>query len=228
MFGDFGKELVMKKILPVILALFVLINLGFSQDEGAAKNRAGQKGLLFTLAGLGDFGVTGNLLGIALPTGGSASQKMAGIGMKFYLSGKWVFRGTVHVGYVKVDASNSPGGGNSTSTTVGFAPGLEYHFVNAKTVTAYIGGSAGVGYYRATSTDPYYGSSTAFTGTVFSLAALFGAELFLSENLSLGAEYQLGGTYQTGKSQMGASSNNLPKTLSLGISTVAVTAAIYW
>jgi opacity protein-like surface antigen len=219
----------MKRFLPLGLVLLIVTHSVFAQDAGGTVNRASQKGLLFTLAGLGDFGVSGSLLGVAVPNGAS-SQKMAGLGMKFYLSQKWAIRGSLHLGLVQTQMQSSSGTLKSTVTTIGFAPGVEYHFITTKAVTAYFGGAAAFGLYNSSSPADVFGSpyTTTVKGTVYSLALLFGAEFFLADNISLGAEYQLGANYTTGNTVSGSYTQDAPKTLSLGINTLAVTVAIYW
>ena len=220
----------MRRIFPLGLVLLIAANSVFAQDAGAAVNRANQKGLLFTLAGLGDFGVTGNLLGVAVPTSTASSQKLAGLGLKYYLSPKWAIRGSLHFGLVQTEVQSSAGSYKITVSTVGFAPGVEYHFVNTKAVTAYFGGAAAFGLYNNSIPADPSGENPSVTiqGMVYSLAFLFGVEFFLAENLSLGAEYQLGANYTSGKSDYGPNSQDWPKTLNLGISALAATLAVYW
>jgi opacity protein-like surface antigen len=220
----------MRRIFPLGLVLLIVANSVFAQDAGATVNRANQKGLLFTLAGLGDFGVTGNLLGVAVPTSTASSQKLAGLGLKYYLSPKLAVRGSIHLGLVQTESQLTTGTKKTTVSTIGFAPGVEYHFVNTKAVTAYFGGAAAFGLFNTSvPADPdSEGSGYKFKGMVYSLALLFGVEFFLADNLSLGAEYQLGANYTSGKSEYGPNSYDLPKTLNLGISALAATLAVYW
>ena len=220
----------MKRILPLGLVLLIVAHSVFAQDTRETVDRARKTGLLFTLAGLGDFGVSGNILGVAVPTGSSSSQKMAGLGLKFYLSSKWAIRGSLHFGLVQVDASATTGTSKSTVYTFGFAPGLEYHFVNTKAVTAYFGGAAAFGLYNSSTPADAFGGSyaTKVKGMVYSLALLFGVEFFLAENVSLGAEYQLGANYTSGTTDSGTRTTNMPKALNLGINAIAATLAVYW
>jgi opacity protein-like surface antigen len=219
----------MRKLVALSLAVFLAGTLAFSQDEPAAVSRAKKKGLLFTVSGLGDFGVKGNLLGVSVPTSSAVSQDLAGLGLKYYLSPKMAIRGALHLGYTQVDTNTAAGTQKVKTTVVGFAPGLEYHFVNTKAVTAYFGGAAAFGLFKSsTPTDPSGNSpDLKFQGIVYSLALLMGVEFFLAENLSLGAEYQLGASATSGKYE-GSFSRDLPKTLSLGIHSIAATLALYW
>jgi opacity protein-like surface antigen len=220
----------MRRIFPLGLALLIIAQTAFAQDAGATVNRARQKGLLFTLAGLGNFGVNGNLLGVAVPSGTASSQNLAGRGFKYYLSTRMAVRGALHFGLVQTDTQTTAGTSTTKVTTIGFAPGVEYHFVNTKAVTAYFGGAAAFGFYNSSMpADPFFQSATTtFKGMVYSLAFLFGVEFFLAENVSLGAEYQLGANFTSGKTEIGPTSRDLPKTLRLGISALAATLAIYW
>jgi len=204
----------------------------FSEDEPTAINRAKQKGLLFTMTGLGDFGVSGNLLGIAVPTSSASSQKLAGLGMKYYLSNKIAIRGALHLGWAQTETQSAAGSLKTTTTIIGIAPGMEYHFLNTKAVSAYFGGAAAAGVYNSTNPSSYdaMGNPTVgkVQGMIYSLAFLLGAEFFLAENISLGAEYQIAATSTSGKTEAGTSSKDFPKTLNLGINSIAATLAIYW
>jgi opacity protein-like surface antigen len=220
----------MRRIFPLGLALLIIAPVMFAQDAGATVNRARQKGLLFTIEGLGNFGVSGNLLGVAVPSGTATSQTLAGLGFKYYLSQKIAVRGALHFGLVKIDTQTAEGTVTAKVTSIGFAPGVEYHFVNTKAVTAYFGGAAAFGLYDSSSPAnlDLFSVATTFKGMVYSLALLFGAEFFLAENVSLGAEYQLGANFTSGKTEMGVTVRDLPKTLRLGISALAATLAVYW
>lgn len=165
----------MRRIFPLGLALLIIAHTAFAQDAGATVNRARQKGLLFTLAGLDNFGVSGNLLRVAVPSGTASSQNLAGRGFKYYLSTRMAVRGALHFGLVQTDTQTTAGTSTTKVTTIGFAPGVEF---------------------------------------------------FLAENVSLGAEYQLGANFTSGKTEIGPTSRDLPKTLRLGISALAATLAI--
>jgi hypothetical protein len=214
----------MKKIM--IFAISILAVAPWIFPQQAAVPNHGNTALMFSIAGLGDFGIGGVPLGIAVPTARVASIPLSGLGLKFYLSDKVAVRGLLMAGYVGTNENKD------TTLTVGIAPALEYHFVRTPKVGVYIGGALAMGYYQhkiPSSND--YGDNypeQKTTGTVFGLAFLLGAEFFPLENFSLGLEYQIGVSVTGGKYQAGSVSTDFPKSIAFGIGTAAVTAAIYW
>lgn len=214
----------MKRLAGLICMLMIFAAAAAAQETAATANPRSHA-FVFTVAGLGDFQVGGSALGIAVPSGTNQTQRLAGLGYKFYISDKMAVRAALHVGYATSEASSFTGSTKTTALSVGLAPGLEYHFIKTRSVTAYYGLAAAVGYYSADKPGEFYQSTTTkFTGTVYSAALLAGVEFFPLEAVSLGAEYQLSVSASSGKSAGAA----IPKTLAVGVSIVAASLSIYW
>jgi len=165
--------------------------------------------LVFSMSGLGNFGIGGVPFGVNVPLGSSPEAPfeeapLAGLGIKSFLGERLAVRGFFQFGWSSLDE------GRTQTYLIGLAPGLEYHWVKTQGEP---GGS---------------GSTRKYAGNVYGLAALLGVEYFPVPNVSFGAEYQLLAAATSGKTESGATVTDLPKELSVGLGTVAVMLAVYW
>jgi hypothetical protein len=187
--------------------------------------------LVFSMSGLGNFGIGGVPFGVNVPLGSSPEAPfeeapLAGLGIKSFLGERLAVRGFFQFGWSSLDE------GRTQTYLIGLAPGLEYHWVKTKFVHAYVGGAAPIAIYRSTQKTQGEpggsGSTRKYAGNVYGLAALLGVEYFPVPNVSFGAEYQLLAAATSGKTESGTTVTDLPKELSVGLGTVAVMLAVYW
>jgi opacity protein-like surface antigen len=213
----------MKKILLILVVIAIATCLSFAGDPNV---KAGDKALMFSIKGFGEFGVGG--LGMpAFETGENdpAQVTLYGFGMKYFLADNIALRGIFDFAY---ESHEIPENKTVSTTFFGFVPGLEYHIVNTNSVTAYLGGAIAFEMSKETS-KPVLGDETSNSGTIIGVAGLMGAEFFPWDNVSLGAEYMLGFSSQTttetdteGKDTDGDSWTKF------GIQSAAVTLSIYF
>ena len=216
----------MKKDWLCFVGILTVLGVGRAA-EVPAQSRDPRTALVFSLSGLGDFGIGGVPFGVNIPLGTSDANPLTGLGLKTFLSDRLAVRGLLHLGWTSLDE------GKTQTYIVGLAPGLEYHWVKTKTIHAYIGAAAAFGISRSTQTGFSGGEGggdrdTKYSGNVIGVSGLLGVEVFAFKNLSLGAEYQLRGTATSGKMEYGSVSSDLPKNFSIGLGTVAAMLAVYW
>ena len=233
----------MKKLLVVMLAIFMVCGVVLAQDfQPAAKS--GAKSLNFTFAGLGGFGIG--------PAGVNG-----GFGVSYFMSNDAALRLGLQI---KSNSSTQPWNdpsGNGTNpgadgSTSNFALGvgidyLMYMYSMTPRVKPYMG--LGV-FVTMNSSDTKFQISNAAAngqatetkngngneGLTFGAAGIAGAEFFLYSELSLSAEYQLNLISMTSKSDRTQSSKGLSdvttkqggSTQILGFGTVGATLHIYF
>lgn len=198
------------------------------------KTKTGDKSLQFTIGGLGNFDVGSAvvatstfLTGATPPNSQTGSAKLTGFGGKWYLSEDMALRGAVNLSKTSLSQSVAGGENEASFTTIGLAPGVEWHFVKSGSVTAYWGGTGQIGWAQI-SAKQAGGTEQKLSATVLGLAAILGVEFFAWENISFGAEYQLGFNHTSTKSESGASSTNGPSFTTWGIQNYAVSLGVYF
>jgi hypothetical protein len=197
---------------------------------------AGSKGVLFSFSGLANLG---------------AGTYEGGIGLKLYLSDYMAVRGIVLVSLYSTNTPANPGtgrigiDGTSSDNTFGVGGAIELHLTKSR-ISPYIGGGV---VFSTRSTENNGGPYTAAAGTtiiqtttknangmtMIKVGALGGVEYFVTNGVSLSAEYQLGLIYTSNKdrevSTTGAPTVTTPggSSTSIGITTAgALTLAIYF
>ena len=213
----------------VVTVLLMCVCVAFAAEP---KTKSGDKALMFTINGLGNFGVgsapvVGELY--SLDHNGSPDRHgLYGFGGKWYISDNTAFRGAVNFSWEKTETKSPQGTSENSETFIGFAPGLEWHFGTAGPVTGYFGGMAEFGWrkdnLKPAVTNPVESNGS---GTLFGVAAIMGAEYFPWDMVSLGAEYNLGFTTNSTKVEAGGTSTDGPTVTNIGIGSWAVTLSVY-
>jgi len=213
---------------PVLrfLTLFVVLAISFgvlSAQEVRPQTGAGSKAVLFEFSGLSNLGVA--------PFHG-------GVGLKYYLASMMALRGSIGVGYYSKTTKGDPGytDEKESTTDVPIGAGLEYHVLNAKNVSMYLGGELGVGLSSAsTSQSVPVGNperTTSGSTTTIGIGAILGVEYFISQSMSISGEYRLAFSTSSGsveqKSGGVSVKRDLPTETHLGTGTATLTVAIYF
>ncbi len=152
----------MKKLVLVLVTLFLLVGIVVAQDA-TPKNKQGDMGIMFGFSGLSILGV---------------DNYMSGVGIKYFIQDDLALRGGFGFATKSIpDVDENP-------MDFGLNAGVQYNFTSSGPVVGFFGGSLFFNSHKAQGiADP--------TNT-FGLLALFGAEWFPWNSVSLGAEYGLG------------------------------------
>lgn len=232
----------MNRFLLGLLTAFTVVSFATAQDT-KPKTSSGDKALLFSFNGFGDFGVNGaragsvpfTLLGFdTLFTGFRISQPVVGFGIKAYLSDNLAFRSALGLGS---SSQSTPRANDTTGKTddvtdliVGISPALEFHLAKAGPVTAYAGAFATFSAswnFSGDEADTLRGTTTK-SYTSIGGGALFGVEYFPWSAISLAAEYQLGVVASSGSVNNKGTSKDGKSYLDIGIGAFAVTLGVYF
>ena len=217
----------MRRLLLVLLVVAAFASMSFA---GSPMTNQGDKALTFVISGLGTFGVSGPAAA-SFPSGGFVSGTVYGAGGKYFLSKDMALRGVLAFSSTSVTDKVFNGTAYVDDKTSAFAialmPGLEWHFMNAATVSPYWGIEAQFGYLSSTHTPPAPANEDKVTGTQFGAAAFMGAEWYPWDGVSFMAEYQLGFATTSSKSESGGVSVDGPSVTSFGISSFAVGINLY-
>lgn len=215
------------RTLCIGLALLLVATL-LSAQENTPRTAQGDRALLFSINGFGDFGVSGSTAarvgsGGFADSGSGSVGAVYGIGAKYFIAPKNALRLAIGLGMTSQSGDSMSGG--ASSTAVGLSGAYEIHLVQTGPVTGYVGGFAAYG-SRSTSNGGEgfeYGSTT----SSISLGAMLGVEFFAWSSLSFGAEYQLGLRMNSSSTSAAGSTNDGPGTTEIGIGTVAVSLGVY-
>lgn len=184
------------------LVLFIPLASSLSQETGMQRATYGSPGssaLLFSFSGLANLG---------------ANAFDGGIGMKWYRSSPWAYRAGLQFAIASRDipATPPPGGtgtdGSVSAWRLGVGGAAEYHLGTGR-VSPFIGGGVGFSYTRTESKNAVTGGGAQTTirnningetvsgqtfegGMAISLYGMAGVEYFVSDEVSLAAEYRLG------------------------------------
>ncbi|HVK37343.1 MAG TPA: hypothetical protein VNA88_02340 [Candidatus Kapabacteria bacterium] len=217
------------KQLPAIIGGLLLFCATATAQEHSPRTAEGDRALLFSINGFGDFGVRG---AVAATVGASAvgdsgiggATPIYGIGAKYFVAPRTALRASFGLG-VSTRASDSGGGGGASSMALAIAPALEYHVVQSGPLTGYVGGFAS--YATRSSGSGGETSEYSTAATSISIGAMLGVEFFAWSVLSLGAEYQLGARFNSSSTTSAGTTTDAPGTTEVGIGTVAVRLGVY-
>jgi opacity protein-like surface antigen len=230
------EDVCMKRVLLVLVAMAVLVNVSFAADDVMPAAKAGAKSLNFTFAGLGGFGI-------------GAAGAGGGIGVSYFLNNDAALRLGLNIGTA---STTTPAAmiGNSDAKTSTFDVGIGADYLmysGMGRLRPYMGAGVQIT-MGSSSSEPSVPTPTpngtvtkttntrANDGLGFSLMGILGAEFWLWNEISLSAEYRPGliGITQKADSETtvqgqpnvtakGGSSTNI-----LGLGTTAVMLHIYW
>lgn len=159
----------------------------------------GAKGMLFSFSGLGNLNL---------------NQFEGGIGGKYAMTDAMMIRGGVQFAVAGRDVpANPPAGqtgtdGSVSATTFGLSGALEYHLTRTR-VSPYVGAGLGISFTSTESKNAVTGATAQtttknnaggevingtayFGGIMLGIFAAGGLEYFVTQNVSLGAEYRFG------------------------------------
>jgi outer membrane protein W len=176
----------MKKIVALVAILVLMTSMSFGQ-EFISSQASGAKALLFTWSGLANI---------------NATEYNGGIGVKLFLSDYMALRAQLQLGMSsQKDPALDPTGKEGTFdvTSLGIGAAIEYHLSKGR-VSPYVG--AGV-MFSTTSTEEKpataggaeqvtYKNFEDYAVTSIGIAAIIGAEYYITNGISLAAEYQIG------------------------------------
>ena len=233
----------MRTLFSTVLSLVILAPTLTAQNLP----ESGSAGLIFQIAGLGQFGVTGPTVGTTTltPLGLEPIEDLLadlglnipvyGIGAKFFLSDVFAFRAALGLNYTAKTTStptvDTAGNRSSIEHTdhlfIGaISPGFEYHFAQSGPVSGYVG--ALLSYSSGVKT---IGADTAQESSISSalmVGPILGAEFFAWDNFSFGAEYMLGFQSTSITSKVGDEESDGPSFTNIGTSSFAVRATLYF
>jgi opacity protein-like surface antigen len=219
-------------ILSILVVCVVACNVARAQST-TPKTSSGDKALLFSINGFGTFGVGSSLIG-SVPVGGDSDQvfPFVGFGMKLYISDRTALRGALGFG---LSSKSTPNGADSipkttsSTTTIGIAPAIEFHMMNAGPVSGYLGAFV-LFATSSSSTTPRGVDSlkSSGSGMTFGVGGILGAEFFPWSNISLAAEYQLGLSVTSTSSEFRNTTTDGPTITNVGIGSLAVILGVYW
>jgi hypothetical protein len=233
----------MRKFFLTLLLGLMFVGIAHAQDT-KPRTASGDKALMFSITGLGTFGIGGSYAGTLPVTlagfdtafddfGIRVAAPLYGFGMKFYLGDNVALRAAIGGGTSTV---STPRAGDSTGKTddvhdvyFGVAPALEFHIVNAGPVSVYTG--ATVNFSTTVHSSGDEADTIAYkkrSYSTFGGSAILGVEYFPFSALSLGAEYQLGVASTSSSSTAGKKESDGKSYLDIGISTLAVSLGVYF
>lgn len=232
----------MRRILLGLALTVTLCTAAYAQDT-KPHTASGDKALLFSINGFGDFGVSGSRAGSVPSTlfgidtifsGLRIAQPVLGFGMKYYLSDRTALRASVGFG---TTTASTPRANDTTGKTddvtdliLGVTPGIEFHMVNAGPVSGYLGAFVSLStssHKTGDEADTLIGTTTT-SYTSIGGGAVFGVEYFPWSAVSLGAEYQLGILSSSSSSTNKGKSKDGKSYLDIGIGAFAVTLGVYF
>ena len=221
----------MKKGMVVLacLALLITWNLALGADVIKPQTNQGDKALLFTINGLGDFGVGGAPAGFLVYSdeGGIGSESYTGVGFKTFISDGMAVR--IGVGYSSTSMTTETGDGDVVNglSMMTIQPAIEYHLYQAEAVSIYVGGGLSYTKFGISMEMPEMDKVTSSMSGI-GVAGLLGAEFYPWKNVSFAAEYQLGYASGSSSSDDGTDKIDGPKVSMIGIHTIGVTLAVHF
>ncbi len=231
----------MKRLLLVLFVSLCWMSIPLHAQNVTPKDKSGDKALLFSINGFGNFGVGSLVAGnVGITAGSTVSfSSIPGAGIRYYLADRLALRAIAGIG---TRSDSDPGDTiiQAESSTFQFAvsPGIEVHMINAGPVSGYIGGQISFASATETSSSTVPDSAnplvrkrveSSTSGSGFGVGAFLGAEFFPWTNISLGAEYQVNffSLSTSAKDTKGVSTDG-PKFTTLAITSAAVFLGIYF
>jgi opacity protein-like surface antigen len=201
-----------------------------SAQENTTRTSEGDRALLFSINGFGDFGVRGTVAGNlgSISAGDSAfdaSTPVYGIGAKYFIAPRTALR--LALGFGIFSQGDGTGGiAGAGASALAISPAIELHLVQSGAITGYVGGFASLA-IRSSTNGAEATAEVSRSATTVSLGVMLGVEFFPWNGISFGAEYQLGANFNSFSSTTNGESVDLPGTVEVGIGTVAVKLGVY-
>lgn len=218
--GEYRMTRSFTKFAAACLLTFGLASVSTAQDNAPIRplTKSGSAAFVFSLSGLGDFGLSGPVIGSsAIPeaftidsagkvttvgTTKGGNIVMPGVGFKFFVSDNMALRlglafRAFEEGKEEIDqtALGGPRGKEQRNTT-GINFGAEYHFRPLYSTSPYIGAAISflTDNHKSVYTGAGAGNTTQFNwkSTSFGVQAIGGFNWFFTEGIALGAEYGVG------------------------------------
>jgi hypothetical protein len=226
----------MKKIIAIFALLVVIGSISYGQDNVLGPS-AGSKGILFSFDGLANLG---------------AGTYAGGFGAKLYLSDYMAVRGMLQLALASqtIPANPAPGqasaDGSKSGNSFGVGGAIELHLTKSR-ISPYIGGGILFSTTSTESKNAVVGGAAQATiknnlngetvngsnfqaGTTIMIGGIIGMEYYVTNGVSLSAEYQIGFTSFSQKDEEypGGTAKGGSGSL-IGISTAgALTLAVYF
>lgn len=221
----------MKKAMVLLVCGVVLsvLSSAVAADRIIPQIKLGDKALLFTVNGLGDFGVAGADAGTLVYTDGDniESDSYSGIGFKTFLADRIALRVGLCYSSGSITTETDAGDVVESVSMLALQPAIEYHLFLAEAVSIYTGGALSIARIGTKTEIPDTDAST-ISASGLGIAGLLGAEFYPWKNVSFAAEYQLGYSSGSGKADNGTDEVEGPKAKVIGISTFGVTLGIHF
>ncbi len=171
----------------IVLSTFARTSFAQEKDDAARPlTKQGSAAMMFTLSGLGTFGIGG-------PSAGSDSGGVIpGVGLKYFISDDMALRVLLAFRSVSGNPANADSSSIKPSTsTFGVGVGAEMHFRPLFSTSPYVGAQIS---FMSASTDNGRSGSSQFktSGSTFGIGVLAGFDWFFTKGLALGGEVNLG------------------------------------
>jgi len=144
--------------------------------------KQGSAGFLFTINGLGVFGISSPPIGVG-------SNAIVGAGMRYYLADDLALRVLLAFQNASTDSNTINGAPKTSSTSFGIGAGVEHHFRPLYSISPYVGGQVG---FTSSTNSTGTASEVKHTNSQFSVAALGGFDWYFTRGIAIGAEVGLG------------------------------------
>jgi hypothetical protein len=200
------------KILAACALLVVLSTATYAQDKDdiiRPITKGGSAAMMFTLSGIGTFGISGPVVG--------------GVGMKYFLSDDMALR-------VLIGLSNSTNGADSiapgkvAATDIGVGAGIEMHFRPLYSTSPYVGGQITFNSSSKTTTNwdtPVTKKDVDVkeSGTTLGVGVFAGFDWFFTRGIALGGEMNLGFSTSSSSTTSGSTTIDHPSSTSIALAT---------
>lgn len=205
-----------RKFTTFAAALLVILGMAGSamaQDDAniiRPITKQGSAAFLFTIQGLGTFG-------IGSPGIGSGSGVLYGAGMKYYISDDLALRILLALNNTSTKTTVGTTSVTATGMDFGIGVGAEMHFRPLYSTSPYVG--AQIGFASGSTDNGGSGASQVKTSSSnFGINVLAGFDWFWTRGIAMGAEYGVGFTSSSGTTTTGGTSVDNPSSTMIGIS----------
>ncbi|HNW61140.1 MAG TPA: outer membrane beta-barrel protein [bacterium] len=217
------------RFLLMSMALLLALSPAIGADKLQPKTQRGDKALLFTINGLGDFGISGAPAGMLVwdSEDGIEISHYQGIGFKTFLSDGLALRIGLSFASNGLTTETDAGDKEDSQSILSIQPAIEYHLYQAEAVSIYAGGGLYLARLKMSSKVPDV-DEVSYTMSSLGFAGLIGAEFYPWKSVSLAAEYQIG--YASGSSTYddGTDETDGPKAKVMGINAIGVTLGVHF